>query len=422
MARKKAPEEHENHERWLVSYADFITLLFAFFVVMYSISSVNEGKYRVLSDSLVSAFRSSPKSLQPIQIGALSKAPVTSTAQEDLRKAAVVRLPKMFLSQEISEKGLLRDPLMQEKYKQGADQVALKKIASKVRKALSKLVSEGLIEVNQKALWVEVQISDSVLFPSGSARLQDKAVVVIKKLAAILQEFPNPVRVEGFTDNVPIHTIVYPSNWELSTARAASVVRLFSTAGIVPNRLVAQGYGEYRPVASNKTAAGRARNRRVVIVVLADRQVEKLLNDRASIKPRVVSRDDDSALGSGVKDALAGAKVTKANHSPTVVPVAPMAATPADKALATMPKKASVRQHHDHPITLPAAPSQGLLTPALEIQKPLVPPLRIIPQPINLHLPLWSLRTVGVEGPGAGAKKDATVDRSLTISKLSHYE
>ncbi len=286
MARKKAHEEHENHERWLVSYADFITLLFAFFVVMYSISSVNEGKYRVLSDALVSAFRSSPKSLQPIQIGSLSKAPVISTAQEDHRKPAMMRLPKMYISQSETLEGLIRDPLMNEQFTEGGDLVNIGKIADAVEKALESLVDQGVITITRNALWIEVEIRDSILFPSGSARLQEGAIPVLEELARILLDFPNPVRVEGYTDNVPINTIVYPSNWELSAARAASVIRLFAGAGIPPQRMVAQGYGEYRPLADNKTPEGRAKNRRVVIVVLADKEVERLLGDRATAAQR----------------------------------------------------------------------------------------------------------------------------------------
>ncbi len=280
MARKKPHEEHENHERWLVSYADFITLLFAFFVVMYAISSVNEGKYRVLSDALVAAFRSSPKSLQPIQIGSLSKAPITSESQEDMRKPAMVRLPKMFISQDDSLEGEIHDPLMEEKYLDGDDLVNIGKIADAVQEALQELVEEGLIRINRDALWIEVEIRDSVLFPSGSARLQDEAIPILRELARILQQFPNPLRIEGHTDNIPIHTVVYPSNWELSAARAASVIRLFEQAGIDPTRMVAQGYGEFRPVADNDTPEGRAQNRRVTIVVLANETVERLLGDR----------------------------------------------------------------------------------------------------------------------------------------------
>jgi len=439
MARKKAPEEHENHERWLVSYADFITLLFAFFVVMYAISSVNEGKYRVLSDSLVAAFRSSPKSLQPIQIGGISKAPVTSTEQVNQRKAAIVKLPKMFLSQEISKQGIMRDPLLEEKYKQGDNLVELQKIADNVRKALAKLVAQGLITVKQKALWVEVLISDSVLFPSGSARLQSKAVGVIKKLAGILQDFPNPVRVEGFTDNVPIKTIVYPSNWELSAARAASVVRLFSASGIAPDRLVAQGYGEFRPVASNETSKGRARNRRVVVVVLADQMVEKLLSDRASLGLKEIKKPAGKSTVVGAstmatgqalqnKETLSVAmKPTQRHETESAQPGTPPAALQSvgqRKSVimpATRDRINSLEQVRHAPLySLPVAPSRGLLTPDLAIEKPLVIAPQFMPPPINLHNAISKKKPV-VTKPGTEAV-GKTENQGPTVSNITHYE
>ncbi|HHH36368.1 MAG TPA: flagellar motor protein MotD, partial [Gammaproteobacteria bacterium] len=325
MARKQKHEEHENHERWLVSYADFITLLFAFFVVMYAISSVNEGKYRVLSDALVAAFRSSPKSLEPIQIGSLSKAPVISTAQENHRKPAMMRLPKMYVSQTETLKGLIHEPLMEEKYVNGDDQVNISRIADAVREALQSLVDQGLINIRKNALWVEVEIRDSVLFPSGSARLQEEALPVLEEVARILRDFPNPIRVEGFTDNVPISTIVYPSNWELSAARAASVVRLFADAGIDPSRMVAQGYGEYRPVADNDTPEGRAKNRRVVIVVLADDQVARLLGDRARAAQQLFLLPDD---GDGLRTPADGESQSLATRPDDATGTAERKATP----------------------------------------------------------------------------------------------
>ncbi|HKJ22686.1 MAG TPA: OmpA family protein, partial [Gammaproteobacteria bacterium] len=147
--------------------------------------------------------------------------------------------------------------------------VAMKKIAADVQRALQTLISKNLIRVKRNKLWVEVEINDSVLFASGQAAINPKAVDVVKDLAKILAPFPNVVRVEGFTDNVPIDNNVYPSNWELSSARAASVVRMMSHHGIDPRRLLAVGYGKYHPIADNKTVDGRHKNRRVTLVVLA---------------------------------------------------------------------------------------------------------------------------------------------------------
>lgn len=310
MARKPKAEEHENLERWLVSYADFITLLFAFFVVMYSISSVNEGKYRVLSDSLIAAFHSPNKTLMPIQVGKTTKSPIEEKTKIK-QSPFVIKVPEIPLpwtkdvklkgagSQRYRSRGAVVDKLLEKLAKEGKvqltprqqlalskalsdghkaagtgeaggpDTVAMKKIAADVQRALQTLISKNLIRVKRNKLWVEVEINDSVLFASGQAAINPKAVDVVKDLAKILAPFPNVVRVEGFTDNVPIDNNVYPSNWELSSARAASVVRMMSHHGIDPRRLLAVGYGKYHPIADNKTVDGRHKNRRVTLVVLA---------------------------------------------------------------------------------------------------------------------------------------------------------
>lgn len=277
MARKPKHEEHENLERWLVSYADFITLLFAFFVVMYAISSVNEGKYRVLSESLIASFRSPTKSLEPVQVGKVAKSPVSK--QMDFRKTPVaIELPDMPTPRyEMVEKP---DEKGRNSGQGGAQQSAnpeaasgdnpaevLKEISEEIEQAMAKMIEQDLIDVRRSEHWVEVEINNSLLFASGSARISRKALPVLERLAKILGRFPNAIHVEGFTDNVPIDNVIFPSNWELSAGRAAGVVHLFTKEGVEPQRLVAIGYGQYRPVADNATAEGRRKNRRVVLVV-----------------------------------------------------------------------------------------------------------------------------------------------------------
>ncbi|MGE3298777.1 MAG: flagellar motor protein MotD [Porticoccaceae bacterium] len=276
MARKKKHEEHENHERWLVSYADFITLLFAFFVVMYAVSSVNAGKYRVLSDSLVAAFNEPKKSFEPIQLGEMVKS-ATNASIEIVSKPTLIKVPITSLSNQESEQGKMPGAGVASSAENARD---IQKIADEVAQAMQQLVDKGLVSISMTDLWVEVEIKDSVLFPSGSAQIHPEAIEVLTRLATILADFTNPVRIEGFTDNVPITTQVYPSNWELSAARAASVVRLFERQGLSSTRLSAVGYGEYRPIDTNDTVEGRAKNRRVVLVVLADKEVEQLLDER----------------------------------------------------------------------------------------------------------------------------------------------
>ncbi len=266
MARKKKHEEHENHERWLVSYADFITLLFAFFVVMYSLSAVNEGKFRVLSESLVAAFNSTPKSMQPVQVGQPVKAPAAPVQRLDPLKA-----PPTVAPIEINRPELPTPPSITPRMQ------AIKEMADAIERAMGPLIKADLLLVRRDSLWIEVEIKTSILFPSGSAHLQAQAIPILEKIAAILGKFPNAVHVEGFTDNVPINTVAFPSNWELSAARAASVVHLFMSAGMQPERMAAIGLGEYRPIADNSSEEGRNKNRRVVLVVLADGDANDVL-------------------------------------------------------------------------------------------------------------------------------------------------
>lgn len=244
--RRFREQEQENNERWMVSYADFITLLFAFFVVMYSISSVNEGKYKVLSESFVDVFSQTPKTPKPIQIGehiprAISPAPVDAmepAAPAESAQAATAATG---------------DPL--------------ENIADAMREAFGELIAVGDLQVRANELWIEIELSSGLLFPSGDALPLDSAFSLVERIAAIIAPYDNPIHVEGFTDNVPISSRAYPTNWELSAARAASVVRMLNTGGVDAGRMAAVGYGEFRPAADNSTAEGRRANRRVVLLV-----------------------------------------------------------------------------------------------------------------------------------------------------------
>lgn len=277
MARKKKHEDHENHERWLVSYADFITLLFAFFVVMYSVSAVNEGKYRVLSDSLAAAFRSPAKSLDPVQMGnPLRAPPVPHHDQNPMAPARPGSIPpvQMPMLKSLPDQRTAAAAVQAKVEAERAKVVT--QIAEEMEKALAALIDQDLVNVRRNKFWMEVEIKTSLLFPSGSAQIASSATTTLSKVAVILNRYPNPIHVEGFTDNKPIRTLAFPSNWELSAARAASVVRLFSSSGIKPERMVAIGYGEHQPVADNATPEGRNTNRRVVLVVLADPDAHRL--------------------------------------------------------------------------------------------------------------------------------------------------
>jgi len=280
MARRKHEEEHENHERWLVSYADFITLLFAFFVVMYAISSVNEGKYRVLSSSLVHAFRSATNE----QGAAMVTPPL---AQGQPVQLVVSQVPRSNPQAEARRR----------EYRQ-----KMRNMAEEVMRVLSPLVKGGQVRVTEGVNGISIEINASALFNPGDALLSQEAGRALRAVAEVIAVGEFPIKVEGHTDNVPIGTALFPSNWELSSSRASSVVRLFVDAGVKPDRLTAAGYADQRPVASNTTPEGKARNRRVTILVesMAPEVVEAPATTTELASPvfrNPIMRNVDGALG-----------------------------------------------------------------------------------------------------------------------------
>ncbi len=253
IIRKKSfmeDEAYENHERWLVSYADFITLLFAFFVVMYATSSPNEGKYKVLSASLVNAFKSTA---QPAD---------TDAGQPQIPQSIIKTEPDgaMF---KVMETERIQAQRIQ-------NQETMRSMAKDILHTLRPLIDDGSVTVTQSAIGITVEINASVLFSPGEALLAENSMEALRAVAKIIREHDHEIQVEGHTDNMPIHTLHFPSNWELSTARASSVIRLFVEHGVSAARLTAVGYGEYRPVATNETSEGRKRNRRVSVMILAN--------------------------------------------------------------------------------------------------------------------------------------------------------
>lgn len=241
MARRKHEEEHDNHERWLVSYADFITLLFAFFVVMYALSTVNEGKYRILSDSMSSAFRN-------VQVNSSSPLPVTLTPPIPL-----IQKPRAAERAQEAVKQKRRDKM--------------RNVAQDILEVMAPLIEQGKVRVIETSRGVTIEINDSILFSPGQALLQPALVKAMGAIADVLAPTDFPITIEGHTDNVPINTLQFPSNWELSAVRATTVLRLFVDSGVAPDRLTAIGFADTRPVEPNLLADGRARNRRVTILI-----------------------------------------------------------------------------------------------------------------------------------------------------------
>ena len=283
MARKKHHEEHVNHEAWAIPYGDLVTLLLAFFVVMYAVSSVNEGKYRALSDSLVAAFRGAPRTMEPLQVGAYQV-----RADQELETG----LPRTLVPFEVDAPfNPVAETTERSRYGEtglgpgdgsgidpdDASYVLIQQLEDEVLAAMAPLVDADMISVRRVSYWLEVEINTNFLFASGSATVASTAIPAIQRLAGLLKDAGVRLQVEGHTDSVPISTAQFPSNWELSAGRAASVVHLLAGYGIDPASMAAVGYGEYRPVAGNDSLEGRRKNRRVLIIVMSGKQQEREL-------------------------------------------------------------------------------------------------------------------------------------------------
>jgi len=274
MVRRRQQEIHINNERWLVSYADFITLLFAFFVVMYSISQVNQSKYRVLSETFVQAFnqpndsKANPLPQEKVNPSNDVVTPLDmgkTATEEHIQQPPIVIIddtakPEMNAQSNTTAKTQTSDELTQ--------------ISDLVNEKFSQLIDEKMIKVSSNELWLQIELNDSILFSSGGVETSPQAQAIFTEIADILKHYENPIQIEGFTDNVPIKNSRYPTNWELSSARATEIVKFLVSKGVQPERLAAVGYGEFQPLASNDTEAGRAQNRRVAVMV-AKRKMDR---------------------------------------------------------------------------------------------------------------------------------------------------
>lgn len=242
MARRHKRLEHDNHDRWLISYADFVTLLFAFFVVMYSISSVNEEKFKTFGEALNVAL--APHS------GSLS--PADTNRPQDQKILLMVDRQTARLGEQ-----------------QRKIQEHMKSLHAGLSQMMAELIAQRQVSVNRTKRGVEIDISASTLFGTGEAALQPGTLDLLRRVATVLSKEELPIEVEGHTDDVPIATAHYPSNWELSSARASSVVRLLIDNGVAAKRLAVVGLASNQPVVPNDSAENRARNRRVTITVIS---------------------------------------------------------------------------------------------------------------------------------------------------------
>ena len=246
MARRKQTPEHENHERWLVSYADFITLLFAFFVVMFATSQTDKNKAKAVEDSV-------KKALSEGQLSSIVMTMFGGSPADKGKGNAQMNGPGG--AQKIVEKS-------------PGQAVELLPSLKVLSRDLEDEIKSGKIQVSMEPRGLVISFRQAALFPSGTADVLEDARQPVSKIARALRDIPNPVRLEGHTDSIPIHNGQYQSNWELSAARSIALMRLLTEDNVPVEKLSIAGYADNAPADNNSTEEGRARNRRVDIVVL----------------------------------------------------------------------------------------------------------------------------------------------------------
>ena len=258
MSRRRKPASHANHERWLVSYADFITLLFAFFVVLYASSQVDKRKVGKLAMAIQVAFQEmgvfqASTTQVPINRDApmpFNEAQAVENVQHTASLARIVSRPN----------GVLGG---------GPENGDLAQLENELKTALAAEIKRQEIAMRREPDGLVISLREVGFFESGSAQMKSASQSAFDRIATMLRQRDYHLRIEGHTDDVPIHTARFSSNWELSTSRATEIVRLLIVRdGFAPNRLSAAGYAEYHPIAANGTAEGRGMNRRVDIVIL----------------------------------------------------------------------------------------------------------------------------------------------------------
>ncbi|MHA6205523.1 flagellar motor protein MotD [Dyella soli] len=364
--KKKHHEDHVNHEAWAIPYADLMTLLLAFFVVMYAVSVVNEGKYRVMSESIIEAFNGSSHVIAPMpqtRVQPHNVEPAVATpAGQPGAATTPVSVPIPLRPQPVRAADMRAQA-------QRVSQQNLERIRDQVQRALQPLIDKQMVVVRKTTSWLEIEIRTDILFSSGVAKLSSPADNVLNEIAGILQPFSNPVRIEGYTDDRPINTAVFPSNWELSAARAASVARLFAEHGIDPLRLGIVGWSEYRPRADNTTEDGRNHNRRVLVVVLSDQDAPRRFYNDAEHMGQLAEGDDGLQGPAVAASSAAPAAVARTGAPMPTVVVKPGMELPVNKVMLAGPARPAGRENNEsEPAT--AVPVPGAATGSMTATAP----------------------------------------------------
>ncbi|MGP9801414.1 flagellar motor protein MotB [Rheinheimera sp. NSM] len=260
MYRHKQKHQHveqEQLDRWLVSYADYMTLMFALFVVLYAMSIVKEEQYNVLADSIARMFEKPEQSGSGVPGSSVLTKPAPQselelygTSLEDAKGPSLVADAKQL--SEVTAKQL------------GSP---LQSVEQQLTRALANLLEQGLAKIQQDENWLSIELSSGLLFASGSATATSSAQTLLAEITKVINPINNFIRVRGYTDDQPINNELFASNWELSVSRATSVLRMLEQLGTAPQRMAIEGFGQYYPFSANDSAQGRAANRKVVIAI-----------------------------------------------------------------------------------------------------------------------------------------------------------
>lgn len=258
LRKRRHNVEHDNVHRWLVSYADYMTLLFALFVVLYAMAMVNEKPFESITESVGNVFQANDKK------------PKNKGHGEDILNVNTSKSNKRLFGNGILDEAgpeLLEGEQTLSNISDTQVGSNLTSLEDELHAALYELIESGFAQLQIDGDWLEIELNSGLLFPSGSSSATNSATSILGVIFDVIGEVSNFVRVRGYTDNQVIKTEIFSSNWELSVFRATSILRVLEEQGMNPARMAIEGYGQYYPTADNTTAQGRAKNRKVVIAI-----------------------------------------------------------------------------------------------------------------------------------------------------------
>jgi len=258
LRKRRHSVEHDNVHRWLVSYADYMTLLFALFVVLYAMAMVNEDPFDTITQSVGTVFQAN------------NEQPKNKGHGDDILTVNSSKSNKRLYGNAILEDAgpqLLDGEQTLSNISDAQVGSNLTSLENELHTALYELVESGYAQLKIDGDWLEIELNSGLLFPSGSSSATNSATSILSIIYNVIGEVSNFVRVRGYTDNQAINTEIFSSNWELSVYRATSILRVLEELGVDPARMAIEGYGQYYPTAENTTAQGRAKNRKVVIAI-----------------------------------------------------------------------------------------------------------------------------------------------------------